>query len=746
MRLPLRTHILLVGLLWSALLLAIPPAANAGTIFGAPTYVGLNSGLVGFWTFNGRDMAVRTAYDMSGHGNYGYLTDTTDNLTYPLPALGKIGQGLSFDGVDDHIDIESNMGVNGSGITLAAWVKPGSLSNDFRIISKSFGTQTSGHIWMLGNCSAAGCAGTNDLRARIEISGTTETFISSTLHFEQDVWQFVAVTYDGDVVRFFKNGISEVQDVTNGTVSTDSAHNVYIGANHDGGEAAGNLLTGSLDEVRVYERALSVDELKRLYKIGSTLKYGAPNSTGSLSSGLVGWWTMDGKDIAGVTALDRSGQGNNGALTNGPTKAIGKIGQGLLLDEDFNQYVNQTTNLLDYNAPYTISAWFKADSFPSVGTLFNFGDVDISRSFDILQFDGSGVLYVAAENNTTGGVGIGSTLSSGTWYHVVMVRTDASTLKTYLNGNQDAQEIQDITGRAAVDNITVGRTDINAFTGEELDGFIDDVRVYNRALNADEVKRLYKMGSTLKQGVASSNGSLSSGLVGHWTFDGKDIAGVTAYDRSGQGNNGTLGNIETFTNIPVRTIGKIGQALNFNGSTYVDLANPTSLNNISRKTISAWIYPRRISAAADVGRILDKNHGATAGWLFFICNAGDEGGVCEAGETNRVAFNRNFSGASGTWISSNNNAITLNAWQHVAITYDDSSVTNDPILYVNGTPIEITERRTPAGSADNESGNALWLGNRNGLDGGFDGVIDDVRIYDRLLSGDEIKRLYNIGR
>jgi hypothetical protein len=153
---------------------------------------------------------------------------------------------------------------------------------------------------------------------------------------------------------------------------------------------------------------------------------------------------------------------------------------------------------------------------------------------------------------------------------------------------------------------------------------------------------------------------LNSGLVGSWSFDAPDMAGSIAYDRSGQGNNGTLGNIETFTSIPVRTIGKIGQALNFNGSTYVDLANPTSLNNIPRKTISAWMYPRRISASADVGRILDKNHGATAGWFFFICNAGDEGGACEAGETNRVAFNRNFSGASGMWISSNNNAITLN--------------------------------------------------------------------------------------
>jgi hypothetical protein len=50
-----------------------------------------------------------------------------------------------------------------------------------------------------------------------------------------------------------------------------------------------------------------------------------PSSLG-LSTGLVGWWTFDGPDISGTTVLDKSGNGNNGTLTNDPTKAIGKIG------------------------------------------------------------------------------------------------------------------------------------------------------------------------------------------------------------------------------------------------------------------------------------------------------------------------------------------------------------------------------------------------------------------------------------
>ena len=52
---------------------------------------------------------------------------------------------------------------------------------------------------------------------------------------------------------------------------------------------------------------------------------------------------------------------------------------------------------------------------------------------------------------------------------------------------------------------------------------------------------------------------LTNGLVGSWSFDGPDMAGVTAYDRSGNANNGTL------TNGPVRAVGRIGQALGFDG-------------------------------------------------------------------------------------------------------------------------------------------------------------------------------------
>ena len=75
-------------------------------------------------------------------------------------------------------------------------------------------------------------------------------------------------------------------------------------------------------------------------------------------------------------------------------------------------------------------------------------------------------------------------------------------------------------------------------------GKIDDVRVYNRALSATEIKQLYNLGAA---NVGHSNAMISNGLVGYWTFDGKDTNWTTGQTRdlSGNGNNGSLAFMST---------------------------------------------------------------------------------------------------------------------------------------------------------------------------------------------------------
>jgi len=94
--------------------------------------------------------------------------------------------------------------------------------------------------------------------------------------------------------------------------------------------ATSDFLDGLIDDVRIYNRALSPDEIKRLYQSGATthINISLPGPT----KGLAGWWTFDEKDMAGVHAYDKSGQGNGGTLTSGPRRMKGKVGQALQLD------------------------------------------------------------------------------------------------------------------------------------------------------------------------------------------------------------------------------------------------------------------------------------------------------------------------------------------------------------------------------------------------------------------------------
>ena len=80
--------------------LFIPHSAHAGTIIKAPAYLGLNRGLVGCWTFDG---AYTKAQDCSGNNNTGTLTGG------PTKVQGKVGQALSFDGVDDYVEGSANL-------------------------------------------------------------------------------------------------------------------------------------------------------------------------------------------------------------------------------------------------------------------------------------------------------------------------------------------------------------------------------------------------------------------------------------------------------------------------------------------------------------------------------------------------------------------------------------------------------------------------------------------------------------
>ena len=200
-----------------------------------------------------------------------------------------------------------------------------------------------------------------------------------------------------------------------------------------------------------------------------------------------------------------------------------------------------------------------------------------------------------------------------------------------------------------------------------------------------------------------------------WHFD--ETSGDIAYDASGNGNNGTLYG-------PVwSSEGKVGGALDFNTGDYVRFPDSPSLNPIKAITVAAWIKYRSIDYYNSGLRIFAKGISHS----FFV------GGPNNHSSTLAVFME----GVNSSHVHSNTQ-LTPDEWYHVAYTYDGANVR----FYLNG-----REDGVVAGSGDLTPyvGPAFSGTDPNAVPGyqsPLDGYIDELVVYDRALSADEIKARY----
>ncbi|MES3031912.1 MAG: LamG domain-containing protein, partial [Patescibacteria group bacterium] len=275
-----------------------------------------------------------------------------------------------------------------------------------------------------------------------------------------------------------------------------------------------------------------------------------------------------------------------------------------------------------------------------------------------------------------------------------------------------------------------------------FNGTIDDHRVYDRVLSAAEIKRLYNIGNISKISVSSSTDLLSTGLVGHWTFDGKktpwtsSTAG-TALDSSGNSNTGTLTSMVQSTN-PVA--GRIGQALTFDGTNdWIQMSNESTFDfeKTTAFSVFAWVKTTASSDSFVVAKA--QNSGTYTGWYIFVDNGAGSQGSTGTGQI-AVDFNSgaNLRRRYGTTV------VKDGKWHHVGFVNDGLGVATSVKIYVDG-----TENSTATGTNSVPSSILtnvnVSVGSRDAGGVPYPGAIDDVRIFNRAVSTAEILRLYKMG-
>ena len=202
-------------------------------------------------------------------------------------------------------------------------------------------------------------------------------------------------------------------------------------------------------------------------------------------------------------------------------------------------------------------------------------------------------------------------------------------------------------------------------------------------------------------------------LVGLWHFD--EGVGTIASDSSGNGNTGTLTNMNTAT---CWVLGKFGNALSFDGMNgYVDCEKNGDI--ITAITIEAWIKP---SAFTDYDAIITnfewRDVSKQQGWSFRVMSDG------------KLVWRAVLSG-DDCYIITSKSAMEANNWYHIVLTHD----ANYTRLYINGS---LDKEETPSGTIVN-LGKALKIGYDDfAKDRVFNGLIDEVRIWKVALSQDQL--------
>jgi hypothetical protein len=198
--------------------------------------IGWTNNLIAYWPFDG------DLLDKSGNGNNGINYGATSTV-------GKINQAMSFDGINDYIEVASSSSINISGdkITLEAWVNLNSLP-------------AVGSRWVVfAKTDAYALQVADEGKVRVYLGSSSVFVQTDSVEIVAGSWYHLVATYDGSSVKIYVNGLLKKQVARIGNQST-SLNNLIIGAKVPSG-----YFNGLIDEVKIYDRALDITEVTNHY-------------------------------------------------------------------------------------------------------------------------------------------------------------------------------------------------------------------------------------------------------------------------------------------------------------------------------------------------------------------------------------------------------------------------------------------------------------------------------------------------
>ena len=633
-----------------------------------------NAGLVGYWKMDeGTGLSL---IDSSGSGNTGTITAgvySSNVRSKARSAVYDFGTSLSFNGTSSEIAVPT-LPHNTNSFTLSGWTY-------LTLNNTSANQALYANILNVRLLIGSGTGTYSGAYAGVWIGGTEYSMGLSANVAPSNYGQWVhwALVRSGNTMTLYRNGFLVAITNTFPTGNNDGLTG-YVGSYYNA-----YFFTGNLDEVSLYDSSSTLAQVQSLYLNKGTISGKTP----------LFYYKMD--EGTGTTAIDSSGNGNNGTITSATYSnnvaqksrpSVYDFGTSLLLNAAGNK---ATLTAIPTGANYTLNAWFNASSLGS-SYMAIFSESAANKGLYFNATTKKVALYLPTGMIST------QTYSLNQWYMVTAVVT-GTTETLYVNGNPV------VTGVAGSSmNLNTIGTDSAA---EQFYGNLDEMSVYQSSLSVSQIQQLFLNKGTI------ANASLAS----YWKAN--EGSGTTLIDSSGLGNNGAISGATYSTAVVNRarpSVYDFGTCQLFNGTTSGSIPTSTNLSIAGDISVSAWFHKDTIDSIKMIVR-----KGTLNTYLFYF-ETGNAGGVLYwqfyDGTTYRP-YQATFRSNPGQWV-------------HGVVTFSPSAGIIK--FYANGVLIGTTTGITYTPYLNTTD--PLQIG--NGLVGG----IDELSIYNSVISASQVQGLY----
>ncbi|MDH3455888.1 MAG: fibronectin type III domain-containing protein [Gemmatimonadota bacterium] len=691
--------------------------------------------LVAHWTLDEGSGTV--AGDASGYGNSGTL------MNGPTWVPGYTGTALSFDGDDDFVLVPDADALDLAGdFTISLFLNWSNENRDADILRKG-SAGTASHFYKVE-------LKYNVLRVRLVGDRKAITLKDPQIR-DDGSWYNVAVTRQGGWNRLYVDGVVVDSTFRNVGNMSNSA-NLAIGAKDTGDD---DFYEGLIDDVRLYSRALTIEEIGELVNSGDDTPPAVPQNVAASA--------LSSAEIQ--VSWDPSSDPESGVSSYKIYRDGVFVGQSLTTPFIDSELTASTTYIYEVSA-VNGAGLESAKGGPAAATTL--GDDDppgvpenvaadplsafqIQVSWDPSSDPESGVShYEVYRDGVSLGQSLTTTLTDGgltpaTTYVYEVSAVNGAGLESAKGGPAQATTLYDddtppaVPQNVAAEPLSAFQMQVSWDPSSDLESGVSSYSIYRDGafVGASQTATftdagltpattyVYEVSAVNGAGLESARGGPAQattlpfagppGIVAHWTFD--EGSGNVAGDASGNGNVGTL------MNGPIWVPGYSGTALSFDGDDdFVLVPDDDALDLAGDFTISIWVNWINNNIDADV---LRKGNTRNASDWYLI-------------EISDNHIHARLNGSSGGTNLDQVPILNDGVWHHVAVVRDASSNR----IYVDGVLRDDSGRNL----GDLSNSNNLTFGSKDtGDEDFFNGMIDDIRFYNRALTEQEITDLGNLG-